>query len=358
MNTNPGTHLGENLIFIISQPRSGSTLLQRILAGNPAIYTIDEPWLMLKPLYGMNHQVAPDKYNTQIADQSLRNLLASLPKREEEYYEGVRRMYGYLYERALQSSGKQFFLDKTPPYFFIVPELIRTFPAAKYIFLLRNPMGVLGAIYANWIKQDWLALHNENYSLFWGPPALLNGITISGKQGLVIHYEEMVRSPEIEIRRMCEWLGVGYSPTMIEYGNLAVNKWKTGDQNLYAHTRPHTASAERWRSSLADPQFWRVANEYLNDLGSQTVESLGYSFQELRQAVDNSRPNSSSLFFTFSLKWLLAKPREQRHSWERWGVRTLTSLRHRGPFGTLTLGASRAWSSFSVPTAAERNPTL
>jgi len=251
-------------------------------------------------------------------------------------------------------------LDKTPPYFFIVPELIRTFPAAKYIFLLRNPMGVLGAIYRNWIKQDWLALHNEKHSLFWGPPALLNGITISGEQGLVVHYEVMVRNPETETRRICEWLGVEYSPTMVEYGNLSLNKWKIGDLNLYAHTRPHTASVERWRSCLADPQFWRVANEYLNDLGSQTVESLGYSYQELEQAIDNSRPNFWSLFFTFSLKWLLAKPREQRPSWEQWGVRTLTSLRHRGPFETLTLGASRARSFLTKPpsSAAERSPML
>ena len=44
-------YLGENLIFIISQPRSGSTLLQRMLSGNKDIKASAETWLMLHPLY-------------------------------------------------------------------------------------------------------------------------------------------------------------------------------------------------------------------------------------------------------------------------------------------------------------------
>ena len=46
-------YLGENLIFIISQPRSGSTLLQRMLSGNKDIKTSAETWLMLHPLYAV-----------------------------------------------------------------------------------------------------------------------------------------------------------------------------------------------------------------------------------------------------------------------------------------------------------------
>ena len=35
------------LVFLLSLPRSGSTLLQRLLAAHPQVHTVAEPWLML-----------------------------------------------------------------------------------------------------------------------------------------------------------------------------------------------------------------------------------------------------------------------------------------------------------------------
>jgi len=47
---------GENMIFLISQPRAGSTLSQRMLGSHPDIYTVSEPWLMLHPLYPLRSE--------------------------------------------------------------------------------------------------------------------------------------------------------------------------------------------------------------------------------------------------------------------------------------------------------------
>ena len=38
---------GKKIIFLISLPRSGSTLLQKMLTVSPEIYSVAEPWLML-----------------------------------------------------------------------------------------------------------------------------------------------------------------------------------------------------------------------------------------------------------------------------------------------------------------------
>jgi len=38
-------------IFIFSLPRSGSTLMERILATHPAVGTASEPWILLPFLY-------------------------------------------------------------------------------------------------------------------------------------------------------------------------------------------------------------------------------------------------------------------------------------------------------------------
>jgi hypothetical protein len=45
------TGLGANLIFVFSLPRTGSTLLQRIIATQPDVATASEPWILIPYLY-------------------------------------------------------------------------------------------------------------------------------------------------------------------------------------------------------------------------------------------------------------------------------------------------------------------
>lgn len=56
----------KNLIFLISLPRSGSTLTQKILGAHSAIYTRSEPWIMLNPLYSLKQEGIDAIYNKQL----------------------------------------------------------------------------------------------------------------------------------------------------------------------------------------------------------------------------------------------------------------------------------------------------
>src|SRR6516165_4829830 len=56
---------GSNLIFLFSQPRAGSTLLQRILGRHPDIHTVAEPWIMLPSFYVMRPDRCEAEYTTQ-----------------------------------------------------------------------------------------------------------------------------------------------------------------------------------------------------------------------------------------------------------------------------------------------------
>ena len=64
---------GQNLIFLISQPRAGSTMTQRILGSHPDICTVSEPWLMLHPLYAMRPQGYEAEYHAWEARVALKN---------------------------------------------------------------------------------------------------------------------------------------------------------------------------------------------------------------------------------------------------------------------------------------------
>lgn len=310
-------NLGENLIFLISQPRAGSTLLQRILGSHPHIHTVAEPWIMLHPLYAFK---LDGEYPARWERLAVQGFLQNLPEGEEDYLEGVRRMYGYLYERALHASGKLYFLDKTPLYYLIMPELYRIFPMARYIILFRNPLAVFYSIYRRWAKSNRHLLSNlvgshsafKNF-LIKAPHLVLKGKEILGEQAVIAHYEQLVKDPETAMQRICRKLEVEFVPEMIDYGGHGLPRWGLGDQEmLYQHTRPVTHSADQWIEALRDPQLWRLLNDYLQWLGRETVNQMGYAYEELHQILESHRPGWPALWLTRSFQRLLQAAEKQR----------------------------------------------
>jgi hypothetical protein len=341
---------GEGLIFVISQPRAGSTLLQRMLGGHPDIHTVGEPWLMLYPLYALRPQGYEAEYSAPTAQPAVHEFLSTLPNGEEEYIEGVRRMCTYLYGLAQEASGKRFFLDKTPRYYLIIPELIRTFPEAYYIILFRNPLSMLGSIVNTWIKNQWSWLFYFKNDLIRAPRLLVEGARLLGERGLVIRYEQLVTKPEDEMRRVCEMLGVDFRPEMVEYNRVGLEHWQYGDQKgVYQHTRPVAENARKWIETVRDPQVWRLAHDYLQLLGRETIEQMGYDDEELRQALEAHRPHRARLWLTFPLDWYLEEQMEKRRKWERGVARLTHSLRRRGLKGTAAASVRKAGLTPGTP---------
>lgn len=310
--------IGNQLIFIISQPRAGSTMLQRILGNHPSIHTGSEPWLMLYPFYALRQKGYEAEFDAHIASVALKDFLSTLPHGENVYYEGVRRMYSYLYQQALIKSNKPFFLDKTPRYYFIIPELYRTFPDAHYIILLRNPMAVVCSILKTWVKKNWFKLERLKHDLCVAPHFLLKSAEQLGMNRIVVLYEDILRDPNNEIERICRWIGIDFSSEIIDYGYKDQCGWNLGDQNeIDKNLRPVLKYSDKWDKSLQNPQIWRITREYFSLLGGETFAQMGYSSKKIEETLEKHRPGLHRRLLTVSLSWLLKKPMEERRKYER-----------------------------------------
>lgn len=328
---------GEKLIFLVSQPRAGSSLLQRILGGHPQIQTVSEPWLLLHPVYAMRAAGYEAEYDAHLGRQALQGFLRTLPRGEEAYVEGLRKMCGHLYGRALAESGKSRFLDKTPRYYYILPELFRVFPQARFIILFRNPLAVLCSILGAWVKENWFALSWHKDDLLRAPHLLLEGLALLGERCVVARFEELVRNPEGELREICKGLRVDFEPAMIEYGRTPLPRWPFGDQEtLYRYAHPVSQLAENWLGTLEEPQCWRLASDYLRWLGRATLERMGYPYEEVKQRLESRQPGPMARRGTLSLAWLLKKPEAARNSWEHALMRLARFFCRRRPYSTQT----------------------
>jgi glycosyltransferase involved in cell wall biosynthesis len=284
---------GENLIFLISQPRGGSTLLQRIIGGHPEIHTVAEPWIMLHPLYALKQEGITTEYLSCRAREGLEDFLADVPEGQELYIKALREMALILYNRMRQLSGKRFFLDKTPRYYYIIPELHRVFPKAHFIILLRNPMAVLSSILSTWMKnRPDILLKNAHYpDAMKGPHCLIDGIKQLKEDAIVVHYENLVEKPKDTVQRLCDRIDIPFYEDMLEYGRREPPKGRFGDPiGVHKHNRPYSGYIDKWVQNLSSPDLIEFAREYLSTLGPAVFSQMGYSYEETKNKLELNTP--------------------------------------------------------------------
>jgi hypothetical protein len=280
------SYLGDNLIFIISQPRAGSTLLQRILGSHSAIAISSEPWLMLHPVYGTRDKGIETDYSADWAARGLNEFLENYTDGPQVYDDGIRAFAQTIYFNAMAKGDGRWFIDKTPRYLLILDDLLRLFPQAKFVFLLRNPMSVLSSLVNTQVNHDLYTLERFREELLDGPKNMLAAIEKLGDQATVVRYEEFVLAPEKESARLCAEFGIDYEQGMVDYAESEPVKGFMQDRTgIHQHDRPSDTRIESWRQMLTDAQQIHFAQHYLRDLGRETVEKLGYSYDELNDAI-------------------------------------------------------------------------
>ncbi len=216
-------------------------------------------------------------------------------------------MYGFLYDQALCVAGKPYFVDKTPWYSLILPELALTYSEARFLILYRNPLAVFVSFVDTWFSIVWNWIDEFRPCILDFPHLLVQGNNLLGERGFVVSYEQLVQDPAPVVEGVCNWLGIEFRPEMLEYGNASLPVFPRGDpERVYQHVRPITDYVDAWQARLADPQMWRWINEYLDFLGPEVLKPMGYSYADLRSLVDSRRPARLSRASTISLDTLLS----------------------------------------------------
>lgn len=312
----------ENLAFIISQPRAGSSLLQRMLSVHPDIHTESESWILLRPLYWFRYNDDEAAYDPSVERRAVSEFFEGLPRGIDDWFEAAREMYGNLYRCRLQQTSGSIFLDKTPRYSTVLPEIRKLFPDAAYVILVRNPIAVLTSILSTWGTTIWDLPHYRR-DLLTAPRMIADMIDHPPGRSAVIRYEHLVTDPERSIRKICSILRINYRSDMIDYGEGGIPRWSLGDpETVYRHTRPDPELADSWKSRLDSPVVWRLASEYLDHLGHDVVSRLGYDAGELENELACRRRSWLTLTRTVSFREAVSgRPRIRTRLlrfWERY----------------------------------------
>jgi hypothetical protein len=189
--------LVDSPVFILSSVRSGSTLLRVLLNSHSKIRAPHEMHLRT-----LHVNLARDF--TAAAMKAL-----ELDKQELEHV-----LWDRVLHLELTRSGKGIIVDKTPPNTLIWPRLQRCWPHARYIVLLRHPGAVVTSLTNRRSDPDHEQIRAEvlDYS------EKLEEARQNLDDAHVITYEELTADPEKITRGLCEYLGVPWESTMLDYG--------------------------------------------------------------------------------------------------------------------------------------------
>lgn len=297
----PISQTGKNLIFLISQPRSGSTLLQRVLAGHPEIHTTAEPWLMLPLIYTFRSSGIQTEYDHTLAQSAVVDFLKSLKYGDQAYKNAISAAAALLYQQACKEAGKSIFLDKTPRYYLILEDLHQLFPEAKFILLFRHPLAVLNSILETHVKGNWILLHRYRNDLITAPRQLILAKRTFGRGCFCLQYEDFVRRPEQTAKSLFDFLDLSFSESYLYYSETTRPAGKLGDQKtIEAYSFPNPARIDRWHQLVSHPQTLHFARAYLAELGDDLVSQMGYSAMETRQILASQPPPERDLPFLWN----------------------------------------------------------
>lgn len=251
--------------FIIAPFRSGTTLLRLILDSHPDIAAPPETFVfsqILAPL--RDERMTRAMWNLGYHRDALALALGDCAR-------------GFL-EGYAASKGKQFWIEKTPTYVDLLPELREAMPDAKFLMLYRNPRDIVRSMAERnmVVTQPEIARHRPDH-----PSDLVTYCTLVADQHqkmwafqhnhpercLELRYERLVAGPEQEIRAVCSFLGVTYTPTMLEFQRLP-HDTGFGDEKILRTTGIETPKARMpARSEEQEIETRRHLGAMLRELG-------------------------------------------------------------------------------------------
>ena len=142
------TSAGPGPIFVVGQPRTGTTLVERIIAAHSQVHSageLQQLGLSLRRL--VNHRGA-ERFSPQLVTQAAGLDAASLGR---AYLDSSRPMQG----------ERDWFVDKLPSNFLYIPLILKALPNAKIVHVVRDP---LDACFASF-KQLFADAYPHSYDL-------------------------------------------------------------------------------------------------------------------------------------------------------------------------------------------------
>lgn len=242
-NTEPDT---KSPLFIVGMPRSGTTLLRRLLNQHSKI--------RLSPVETqfLPHTIQSLGTQPRFTEANLERLMDLMER--STFFENIRFhettsydrdeflsrlnpqdwttfLHGLLAAFGLPLSDATIWGDKTPAYLKHIPRLKRAFPTATFVHILRDPRDVCLSHRNTWGRSifraaaDWRRFVAEARNV---------GCSLPTNAYYEVTYEDLVEHPQDALSSLCDFLDISFEPSMTVLGQPTRQGSPSGDAQYIA----------------------------------------------------------------------------------------------------------------------------
>lgn len=277
-------------LFIVGFQRSGTTLLRLMLNAHPEIaipHDSAELWFDYRDKAVRQYDELSDKRHVirmvddLLAEPRIKAWQTELPRDQllaeplPDSFPAVMRRFHEVFAR---SHGKLLWGDKNTGTLVALDVLNRDFPDCRIVHLVRDGRDCA----LSHLSKEYIYGYENvlRAAVEWREQTSLchkMGAMLPPARFLESRYEDLVLTPEVELKRICAFLEVAYAPQMMRYHEYV-------DENVPADKRglwplldqpPLASNVFKWKTKMSAKDravFERNAGDLLQALGYETLD--------------------------------------------------------------------------------------
>jgi tetratricopeptide (TPR) repeat protein len=196
----------EGAIFIVGMPRTGTTLVERMLDCHSEVSSAGELLDFGLLLARAAQQAQARQPELTLVEASRQIDFTALGR---AYMDGARQA----------AAGTRWFVDKMPVNYMYCGLIRKALPKARIIHLLRDPMDSCYAVYKTLFNQAYHFSYNQeelaDYYISFDR-LMRHWHQIMPGNILDLHYEDLVMDTEGQARRLLAWCGLEWQPEVLD----------------------------------------------------------------------------------------------------------------------------------------------
>ena len=260
------------IIIVVGNSRSGTTMMGRILGGHREVFTFNELhffeqlWAPSTTPDTIEHAAAHgfiaklltiqrDGYYTQGNPQSYMDEASGIVSTIDAPITPPKVFEAFIHHESAKHR-KTIGCDQTPRNLYYLDELLKLYPDARFVVMVRDPRDVLlsqknrwkrrrlGAKGTPWCNalRTWAGYHPITISMLWRSGVAAGDKHTNDPRVCVLRFEDLLTNPESELQKVCTTVGLDYDPAMLDVPRVG---------SSHEHDRPaerglDPAAAGRW----------------------------------------------------------------------------------------------------------------
>lgn len=286
------------LLFLVGCPRSGTTLLQRMLDAHPLLTVANDTHFIPRAL----EKTSPDLV-ARVQTNGDVLLTPQLYEAVQSYHRfgrlglseqdvanacdgasSYRQFVARLYHRLADRNGKPHSGEKTPDYVRRMPLLHALFPRARFVHIIRDGRDTALSI-RNWAEDRkgpaklalWETEPLATAALWWRwlvATGCADGQTLGPQRYLEIRYETLVADAPATLEQICRFLELPFADEMLAFNDGRARS----EPGLSAKSAwlPPTPGLRDWRMQMSDDEQ-ALCQQLVGDL----LDTLKYPASEV-----------------------------------------------------------------------------